>query len=61
MMGMTKQKFLVPLEVTIQKWVHLAAVAAFGNKPKITNFEAIIAILSSYKALRPPTFYFGLL
>ena len=46
-MGMTKQKFWIPLEVFIQKWVHLAAVAAFGNKPKITDFEAIIAILSS--------------
>ena len=33
---------------------NLVAVAAFGNKPKITNFEAIIAILSSYKALRLP-------
>ena len=49
-----KQKFWIPLEVFIQKWVHLAAVAAFGNKPKITDFEAIIAIISSYKALRPP-------
>ena len=54
MIGMTKWKFWVPLEVSTQKWVHLAAVPAFGNKPKITNFEAIIAILSSYKALRPP-------